>query len=150
MLIFLLPIHGRSDAQGLRKYANERYGFTMSYPSDFIMDPPPYNGDGRRFTKGDHCIVLGFGQNNVSDETLRSRSRSTKSIFAKVMRHASGRNWFSYAGIVGDKIVFVKSYVGTGSINEMRIEQPKSETPCSVKVTEVEKAFSPGDLNEGH
>jgi hypothetical protein len=37
------------SAQEFARYCNTRYGFCVSYPIHFRMEPPPVNDDGRHF-----------------------------------------------------------------------------------------------------
>ena len=141
----------RSDAGGLERYDNLRYGFSMMYPSDFTMEqPPPENGDGRRFLKDRACVVLAFGANNVLEETTQSLERDRAKEFVRVTGRSRGRGWFALSGTTKNQRLLIKTYVGSQSINELRVEQPMSGKPCSVNVRAVARGFHPGPLNEAH
>jgi len=42
-------------------YVNPRFAFALDYPSFFDLDPPPQNGDGQIFSKGDHVRMTASG-----------------------------------------------------------------------------------------
>ncbi len=151
LFVVLVAVGQAAHAGGFQRYDNARYGFSMMYPSDFTMEqPPPDNGDGRRFLKYRTCVVLAFGANNVLDETLQSLERDHVKKFEKITGRSRGRGWFALSGTTKNQRLFIKTYVGSKSINELRVEQPMSGKPCSVNVRAVALGFHPGPLNEAH
>lgn len=53
------------------EYCNDRFGFCLNYPSDFIPQPEPQNGDGRTFLSEDGQVkILTWG--NLYDSEFNS------------------------------------------------------------------------------
>jgi hypothetical protein len=42
-------------------YVNPRFAFAVDYPTFFDLNPPPQNGDGQIFSKGDHVSMTASG-----------------------------------------------------------------------------------------
>ena len=70
-------VHGTEVA----RYENERFGFSVRYPSDLAPDAAPANGDGQRFSKGGGCVVLAYGVYNALDQKARSLERERSRDF---------------------------------------------------------------------
>src|SRR5882672_10148300 len=81
-------------AQEYLRYCNERYGFCVNYPSHLTMDPPPTNGDGRRWHDRNGLVITASGINNILDETLQSALYSQSKEFDKITYRRKGKNWF--------------------------------------------------------
>ena len=60
-------------------------------------------------------------------------------------------NWFAISGVKENKIIYIKSYISTGSINHLYIEYPKEQRDRYDKIVEaIAKSFTPGDLSKNH
>jgi len=149
--IWLLLFSSHAVGQSFSTYRNERYGFSVMYPSDFKMDPPPENGDGRRFFKDNGCSIIASGINNIGEESVASGMRSGESNFDKITYRSKGKNWFVLSGYKGSDVLYIKSYVGVGASNDLWIRYPqtlaKEYSAITIKVSE---SFKPGDLKEVH
>jgi len=133
------------------RYCNARYGFCVNYPSEFAMEPPPANDDGRRFSDRDGLVMTASGINNANEDTLQTEKRSQGEEFDKITYRAQGDNWFVLSGHKGDKILYLKTFVGRGSINHLYIEYPtRQQTKYSDVVAKVARSFKPGNLAVGH
>ena len=51
------PHRKRSESFSYNTYKNDRYGFTVEYPTTFTKGEEPTNGDGRKFYNGDSTIT---------------------------------------------------------------------------------------------
>ncbi len=138
-------------AQQYDRYCNARYGFCVSYPSNFRREPPPVNDDGRRFDGPNGLIMTASGINNVSDGTLETEMRSESESFDRITYRAKGKNWFVLSGHKGVNIGYLKAFVGSGSMNHLIIEYPASlRAKYAGLVARVGRSFKPGNLNVAH
>jgi len=131
-------------------YCNARFGFTVRYPRSLKMGPPPENDDGREFLAKDGFSMTASGINNAADDTLASEMAEWRRDFTRVTYQATGRNWFVLSGTKAGKIIYVKAYVGKGSINHLYITYPaKLKTKYRKVVATISSSFKPGNLAEG-
>lgn len=91
------------------------------------------------------------GRNNALDETIEGLMKSESGEFEKITYRNKSANWFVLSGFKGEKIVYIKGYVGNAAINQLTIEYPsQSKKDYDKTVTEVSRSFKPGDLLSGH
>jgi tetratricopeptide (TPR) repeat protein len=110
-------------------YTNGRYGFSIKYPSFFIMGESPANGDGITMHSPDNSVELTvFGSNNVFNETAASSYNKLINESSNITYKTQQGNWYVVSGIEGDKIFYEKYVVGNGSINAFIIKYPSSKT----------------------
>lgn len=110
-------------------YTNERYGFSIKYPSFFLMGELPANGDGITMHSPDNSVELTvFGSNNVFNETAASSYNKLTKESSNITYKTQQGNWYVVSGIEGDKIFYEKYVVGNGSINAFIIKYPSSKT----------------------
>jgi len=113
-------------------YVNDRFGTTVSFPSDvFVMQPPPEIDDGRTLIAADGAKVLVFGGYNVGDETLAAKRASLKGLdYAFTVYNATGKNWFVVSGlraIGGVRSIFYEKYIvstASGEIHSLVVTYP--------------------------
>ena len=134
-----------------QKYCNARFGFCVRYPASLIKDTAPENGDGQRFDNGNSLVMTASGINNVSHDTLKSEMRSAREQFDRITYRAQGTNWFVLSGIKGDKVIYLKTFVGPGSVNHMVIESSVHLKDLYRTVTaNIARSFKPGQLGVSH
>lgn len=151
MLISITCSVVMAEAQEYARYCNARYGFCISHLSRFAMEPSPANSDGRRFFDGKGLSMTASGINNVLDDTLQSEMNSQSEDFDKITYRAKNDNWFVLSGYKGSDILYVKTYVGKGSINHLRIAYPANRKAAyDGIVAEIARSFKPGRLNLAH
>jgi hypothetical protein len=151
IIILVIILAVKTEAQNNLRYVNERYGFQMSYPAFLISAHIPANGDGMRMYDKKGFVLVASGINNESEITFQSELNSQWESIGKVTYGVRGNNWFTISGIKENKIIYIKSYVGTGSINHLYIEYPKDQRDRYDKIVEsISKSFSPGDLTKNH
>ncbi len=100
-----------------KKYHNERYGFTISYPDYFIKGEPPANGDGLSFIGSDGTSLSVSGRNNVMDDTAYSLYDNLLNSVDGVIYAEQNDNWYAIIGSDQDMMVYKREVVGSGSIN---------------------------------
>lgn len=133
------------------RYCNSRYGFCVNYPSNFGSEPAPDNNDGQVFFDRDGFRMTASGSNNVTDETVKSDMNGLLSEFDTVTYRKLGKNWFALSGYKDDSIIYIKGWVGAGSINHLYLQYPSAlKTDYDNVVKQIVKSFRPGDLNNSH
>lgn len=115
------------------------------------MEPPPENNDGRRFYDRNGLVMTASGINNVPEGTLQTEMHSQSEDFDEISYRAKGKNWFVLSGHKGANILYLKTFVGTGSINHLYIEYPtRLKTKYNEIVAKVARSFKPGHLEVAH
>jgi hypothetical protein len=145
------------------KYCNARFGFCVYYPASvgwrdqqgvWHSGSPgagPENNDGSKFDNGNGIEMTVSGINNTSHDTLATEMRSARKEFDKVTYRAKGKNWFILKGQKADTIIFLKTYIGRGSVNHLRIESSAALYPgLSQVIMNIAGSFSPGRLSAPH
>jgi hypothetical protein len=59
-------------------YVNPRFAFAVDYPTFFDLNPPPQNGDGQIFSKGDHVSMTASGMLTTGTVDSDSAHESTR------------------------------------------------------------------------
>jgi hypothetical protein len=59
-------------------YVNPRFAFAVDYPTFFDLNPPPQNGDGQIFSKGDHVSMTASGMLTPGTAASDSAHESTR------------------------------------------------------------------------
>lgn len=111
-LLFLLAAVLLTNAQAkFSVYANDRFFFTVEYPSELQMQPPPENNDGRTFLSADGTVELrAWGQFNVLDYELEDKYHEDASFSgASITYRALLKNGFVLSGMIGDTIFYQKT-----------------------------------------
>lgn len=151
LLVFAVTASPVAMSAPYEKYANARYGFSVSRPSSMKMDTPPANGDGRHFSDIKGFSIVASGINNVANNSLAAEAQSLKSEFDVVTYKAMGKSWVVMSGRKSSEIIYVKAYVGPQSINYLWITYPASMAADAMAiVSKVSGSFKPGNLNELH
>src|SRR5665647_1236693 len=92
LAIAALAATAHAQDSNWRTYANERFGSSIEYPANiFSPQPPPENGDGRRFKARDAEFTISAGYNVIPD-TLQSLENS--------LRHPEPGNSDDYANVI--------------------------------------------------
>jgi hypothetical protein len=139
------------SAQEFAKYCNTRYGFCVSYPSNFSVETPPANNDGRRFSDRNSFVLTASAINNVLENNLQAEMRSQSEDFDKITYRSQGVNWFILSGYKGVNILYRKTFVGRGAINHLDMEySARLKTKYDEVVSKVVRFFQPGNLNASH
>jgi hypothetical protein len=145
----LLP--APASAAGYDQYCNPRYGFCVDHPRDFTPGPEPENGDGLDFTGPDGFVMTASGSNNVEDHRVADEMNEWLGRFDRVTYRRSGGNWFALSGLKGDNIIYLKGFVGKGSIDTLLLRYPASGNDAwAATVGHISNSFKPGDLSALH
>jgi hypothetical protein len=94
-----------------KTYTNQRFFFTVDYPSTFRMSPPDFDGDGRIFTSQDKKVeIRAWGGYNALFHTLKEEfDFEAKDLGAQITYQHMGKNWFVISGICNGKIIYQKT-----------------------------------------
>ena len=146
-----------------QKYCNARFGFCVYYPASVGWrdekgvwhsgDPKagPENNDGNKFDNGNGLEMTVSGINNASNDTLKSELSEARKRFDKITYKAQGKNWFILKGQKADAIIFLKTYIGRGSVNHLEILVPAAQKDTySQVVSNIAGSFTPGKLSAAH
>lgn len=140
-----------SIAQTLNKYCNTRYGFCVNYPSYLSSDIPPQNGDGQKFFIKKGLTMTVSGSNNVLNYSLPQVMTSQKSEFDRITYQRQSKNYFILSGYKQGQIIYLKTYIGSGSINSLHLIYPSQlKTKYDRLITKISQSFQPGNLEESH
>ncbi len=91
------------------------------------------------------------GINNVTDETLKSEIEGFLDRFDTVTYRKLGNNWYALSGYKGEHIIYIKGWVGAGSINHLYLQYPSAlKADYDDVVKRIVKSFRPGDLGSLH
>ena len=122
------------------QYKNARFGFTMTYPSNFVLDPEsiPEGGDSARFWTLDRratAVVTGIrnglGQ-SLTDLLEEATKDVTENSHGTITYTRTRDNWFVISGFIGERIFYRRSFLSDRSrvIGNLWIEFPRSMRPC--------------------
>jgi hypothetical protein len=140
-----------SLAQTLNKYCNTRYGFCVNYPSYLSPDIPPQNGDGQKFFIKKGLTMTVSGSNNVLNYSLHQIMTSQKTELDRITYQHQSKNYFILSGYKQNQIIYIKIYIGSGSINSLHLNYPlQLKTKYDRIITKISQSFQPGNLEESH
>jgi hypothetical protein len=122
------------------QYRNARFGFTMTYPSSFVLDPDsiPEGGDSARFWTPDRratAVVTGI-RNGLGQSLADLLDEATKDItensHGSITYTRARDNWFVISGFIGERIFYRRSFLSDRSrvIGNLWIEFPRHMRPC--------------------
>lgn len=131
---------GGTRAGERMQYRNARFGFTMTYPSNFVLDPEsiPEGGDSARFWTPDRratAVVTGIrnglGQ-SLADLLDEASKDVTENSHGTITYTRSRDNWFVISGFIGERIFYRRSFLSDRSrvIGSLWIEFPRTMRPC--------------------
>ena len=110
-----LTIASGASAAEWTHYTNARFGASADVPADFVIQPPPENGDGRSWKsvdgKGEISIYGSFAANADSFDEYRRQELGYAQDDGVTVTYQSGKAdaWFAYSGTVGGDVVYMKA-----------------------------------------
>ena len=136
-------------------YQNNRYGFSVRYPSTWITGQSSVNGDGIVISPQDGTIEMSvFGYNNTMNKTVNNEfySALTEAKDRGIPGfHMISDNWYVVTYTDGTFIYYVKGFVGKCSINTMRIKYLQSmKDQYHDVIQQLEGSFNHGNLEISH
>ncbi|WP_298846610.1 protein kinase domain-containing protein [Clostridium sp.] len=110
------------------KYTNDKFGFSIDYPSDLLTKVMPLSQNGSIFSSKDDSVKLTVsGKNNVSNQNAKSVYNDVIKEHSDALYKTQQNNWFVVSWIDGDKIYYEWCTVGSGSINTYIAAFPESQ-----------------------
>ena len=134
-------------------FTNARYGYSFAYPEDFVPLDVSANGDGLTLASDSTGTIRveAWGTNNVFDETASERLKEMEDSIGIDGYTASGNTWYVYSYNTNGRVIYIKEYVGEGSIVNLTISYPESSSEFGDRLVEImEPSFDPGDISESH
>lgn len=142
-----------SSIDGYSTYTNGRFGYSVAYPSDYVLSQEYEDGSGVIFTNAsrDDMTITVWGQNNTYSEMAKSMLSGFQESIGAEGYTASGDDWFVYSYEMDGQVVYLKEYVGSGSMACMSITYPKSmSAEGDAMVETMEPTLEPGDISVSH
>jgi hypothetical protein len=156
-VLFAVPFAAAppADAQqgtAWSNYTNERFGFTLSYPSSvFRPQPPSDNGDGQTFLTDDGrakvVVYATLNDEKFSPQQYRKTILKEFGGYDQMDYSPSGRTWFVLSGFRGDAIYYQKVMFSCGNrvISALSVTFPRAEKKFYEGLIErMEDRFKPG------
>lgn len=113
-----------------KTYVNGRFGFSLQYPTDLMMAPPPTNGDGAKLYNEELEITAYGGHTNVVNqgETIETYYEDDlNKISEEVAYQKLTKNWYVLSYVENDRIVYKKFFFGDEVFNTFIITYPVSK-----------------------
>lgn len=128
--------HQPQSDEGWVTYKNERFGYSLYYPSAlFEAEQPPENGSGLTFVSEDgRAKIVVFGVHNTDNLSPREYRRVLIDEFGgydQLDYQPIGQTWFVLSGFRGDNIYYQKVMFSCSQriINVLSITFPTAEKP---------------------
>jgi len=116
-------------------YTNERFGFSIQYPSDLTVGSPPTNGDGLNFYNEELEITV-FGSHNSMDESIESiYQQAINNIEVPIAYDRLADHWFVLSYIENGLITYEKFFYGDNVFNRFIITYPENKQEVYGPVT---------------
>jgi hypothetical protein len=121
-------------------YRNPRWGFGMTYPSTFALDPESVteNGDSARFWTADRratAVVTGL-RNNMGQTLAELLGEAKQDILVAsrgtITYERARENWFVLSGFMAGRIFYRRTFLSQAGrvIATLWIEFPRDMRPC--------------------
>ena len=132
---------------GWETYVNDRFGTSLVYPAEiFTPEPPPENGDGRRFVSPDATLEI-YAWDNTDGETAASLRRRLLGSdgYTDVTYSPAGAGWLVISGYRGENIFYEKYFFSGDEVHGFGIEFPREAKPRYAPIIErIENSFRAG------
>lgn len=140
---------------GYTTYANERFGYQIDYPQEFVLGTPPQSEtlESMQFDSPDGKALLTIQAGNTGGDRLIDFYNTLKEGFAgeKILYQVIKDKWFVMTGTYTGKIFYTKAFVGRGSINYFLFTYPaKEKDKYGNVVANIEKSFRPGNIDRAY
>lgn len=147
-----VPKHRPASDERWITYKNERFGYSLFYPSALFQDEaPPENGGGQSFVSQDgRAKIVVYGTFNTENFTPREYRKVILEEFGgydQMDYSPTSRTWFVLSGFRGDNIYYQKVMFSCAGkvINVLSITFPTEEKSFYEGMIEtIEDRFRPG------
>jgi hypothetical protein len=142
-------------AAATRIYRNERHGFGLSYPAEFLLDRAtlPADGGGAEFWTADGSAGFAvYGGENASGRSIRDLFAEARANIAaqdggRVTYTRLGTDWFVVSGVADGRIVYQRTVMGRGGrlVATLYVSYPEAEKArWDAAVTLMSRSFGFG------
>lgn len=127
VMVLLIGIPYQSiSATSYKTYFNDRFGFSMKYPTFFKQSKEPVNGSGVTMT-GKNATLSMYGEYAVVYSNGKEMQKTLKEWGRKMSAVKATTNSLYYESKNGKKITFYYSYFVSGGIISMELTCKTSE-----------------------
>ncbi|GAA0069618.1 hypothetical protein UT300003_11410 [Clostridium sardiniense] len=111
-----------------KTYKNERYGFSINYPSFLVEYKPSTNNDGVLFKNKDGTEeLIVFGYNNIENKSLKETYDEEVSLINDIKYRSMGDNWYVISWEEDGSIYYKKVVAGKRSTNIFSYKYPSNK-----------------------
>ena len=147
------PSQKGTESFSYNTYTNDRYGFTVEYPTIFTKGEAPTNGDGRKFYNAESTIFAYAGHINIieDNETIETYYyRALENAPSPIAFQRLESDWYVISYHDGGNIVYQKGIIGEDIISTLIITYPSSKQAYyDPMVNRVAKSFKGGRTEIG-
>jgi hypothetical protein len=150
LLAATLPGFAAQDDHAWKTYTNERFGFSVCYPSDLLRPGTvPDNNDGLTFIGSNGAKIAAWGSWNAMDWTLAdSASEDEKSLAndgGKVTFKVIRKDFYVISGRKGDQIFYNRTALANGKFSTVELTYPTADSAVWNAISvRVSQCFEPG------
>jgi hypothetical protein len=149
ILLLFVAIQVQAQDANWKTYVNERFGFSLTYPSSLIpTTPDPIDGAGREYHTADHEFSIGtaahFLRLTDPNESLETNWRDElKDDKGLITYKRKGKSWYVVSGITTNGYVFYNKFYTQGkNWAAFQITYPKAQkVKYDPWVVRIEKTF---------
>lgn len=138
-----------SSNPGYMTYQNGRFGYTIDYPSNFIIRSSAGNGDGITLASPDNQTTLSvYGGNNSGLNAKDYYNLTVKNIKGELGYNTLEDTWYVVTWRENGRIYYEKMIVGSASYNGFTFSCPEEQKSWYDSIlTNVERFFRHGNIN---
>lgn len=105
-------------AAGEMRYANPRFGTSVTFPAEIFSraSPPPANGDGMTWHSADGASLAVFGAYNVLSQSPRDLIAEAAGPGITITYSRTGKEWAVVSGTEGADIFYRRSEFGEDDV----------------------------------
>lgn len=123
------------EVQTYDTYTNDRFGFSIQYPSNLTVGSPSANGDGLNFYNEELEITV-FGSHNSMDESIESiYQQAINNIEVPIAYDRLADHWFVLSYVENGLIIYEKFFYGDNVFNRFIITYPENKQDVYGPVT---------------
>ena len=155
LLAGVLPSFPAQDSHNWKTYTNERFGFSVCYPSDLLHPGvAPDNNGGRTFIGFDGGRLAAWGSWNAMGSTLAESANEDKKRFAegagKITYSLVRNDFYVISGTSGDQTFYNHTAFANGKFSAVELTYPTAESArWNPIVARVSQCFEPDQTRGG-
>jgi hypothetical protein len=150
LLATIVPGFAAQDNHLWKTYTNERFGFSVCYPSDLLrLEAAPDNNDGQTFIGSNGAKIAAWGSWNATDWTLADSAREDEKRLAndggKVTYKVIRKGFYVISGRNGDQIFYNRTALANGKLSAVELTYPAVDSALWNAISaRVSQCFEPG------